>query len=75
MMWGEGWDWVALVHLVWWVLLILAIVTMLRWSVRSEGAPGLEAQQDRALAILRERYARGDIDKAEFEARKRDLAR
>ena len=28
---------------------------------------------DRAKSILRERYARGEIDKADFEARKRDL--
>ena len=29
--------------------------------------------RDEALEILRQRYARGEIDKQEFDARKRDL--
>jgi len=31
------------------------------------------SRPDTALEILRQRYARGEIDKNEFEARKRDL--
>jgi putative membrane protein len=36
--------------------------------------PGPSAGKDTALEILRERYARGEINRDEFEARKRDLA-
>ena len=44
---------------------------VVRWLTKGpRRAPG----EDRAIEILRERYARGEIDKNEFEARKRDLA-
>jgi len=33
-----------------------------------------ERRGDSALEILRQRYARGEINKDEFEARKRDLS-
>ena len=51
-------------------LLIVALVVAIRWLWRS---PGAGAPEDRALAILRERYARGEIGREEFEARWRDL--
>lgn len=67
---GAGWGIFGAVHmLLWWVLIILGIVVLVRWL--SGGGQG--ARHDRSLVILRERYARGEIDKAEFDARKRDL--
>jgi uncharacterized membrane protein len=42
----------------------------MRWLARQ----GRESKSDAALEILRQRYARGDINKEEFEARKRDLS-
>lgn len=68
-MWGAGGVVMALTMLVFWALVIAGIVVAVRWLVRQGEAP----RSDRALEILRERYARGDIDKQEFEARKRDL--
>lgn len=80
MMWGTdmvgwGWGWFGLVHMVlWWFLIILGIVVLVRWLIGSGGTGSRVGGSDRALSILRERYARGEIDKAEFEARERDLA-
>jgi len=46
------------------------IVLGIRWLARQ----GRESRSDPALEILRQRYARGEINKEEFEARKRDLS-
>ena len=73
-MWGNMMGWggggFGLGHLLWWVLVIVGIVLLVRsLSGRSRRDDG-----SRALGILEERYARGEIDKAEFENRKRDLS-
>lgn len=72
--WGGGWGILGSLHMIlWWVLLILGIVALFKLliggSSRSESATG-----NRALEILKERYARGEINKDEFEQKKRDLA-
>ena len=68
---GWGWGWFGIVHMVlWWFLIILGIVVLAKWLF---GGGGRSTERDRALTILRERYARGEIDKQEFDARKRDL--
>ena len=53
------------------VVLIVALVAAIRWLWRT---PSAGEPEDRALAILRERYARGEIGREEFEARWRDLS-
>ncbi len=52
-------------------LLVVALGAAIRWLWTNVPA---ERAQDRALAFLRERYARGEIDREEFEARRRDLS-
>jgi putative membrane protein len=69
-MWSAGGMVMMLMMLVFWALVIAAIVVGIRWITRAGRGVG----GDRALAILRERYARGEIDREEFEARKRDLS-
>lgn len=75
-MWGDGWGtaaygWLALMHLLWWAIVIIGIVGLVRWSLGSRrGKPGSE---NTAMDILRERYARGEIGREEFEERKRVL--
>jgi len=56
-----------------WILLIVAIVALVK-STWGSGASAGRRQENAALDILKERYARGEIQKEEFEQKKRDLA-
>jgi len=55
--------------LLWWVLLILGIAVLAKWLIGARREGG-----DRALEVLKERYARGEIGKEEYEQKKRDLS-
>ncbi len=72
-MWGMWGVWVLVmlaVMLAFWVLVIVGLVLLVRWLIGQGRAP----RTDTALDILRQRYARGEINREEFEAKKRDLA-
>ncbi|MCC7184338.1 MAG: SHOCT domain-containing protein [Rhodocyclaceae bacterium] len=79
-MWGDygmGWTWgiFGIIHMVlWWILLIVGIVVLVQW-LRTGRAEGGRGAASHALEILEERYARGEIEKAEFDAKRRDLKR
>jgi putative membrane protein len=70
MMWGAWGFGMMLMMIVFWVLIIVAVVLGIRWLV----GQGKESRADSALDILRQRYARGEINKEEFESRKKDLS-
>jgi putative membrane protein len=69
-MWGAWGIGMMLVMLTFWVLVIVGLVALVRWLATQ----GRESRTDTALEILRQRYARGEINKDEFDARKRDLS-
>ena len=68
-MWGAWGLGMMVMMLLFWGLVITGVVFAVRW-LTTAGAGG---PRDRALEILRERYARGEIDKEEFESKRRDL--
>jgi putative membrane protein len=71
-MWGMWGAWsvaMMLMMLVFWGLVVVGLVLGIRWLVSAKR----DAGSDAALDILRQRYARGEIDREEFLARKRDL--
>ena len=68
-MWGAGGFVMMFMMLAFWGLVITGLVLAIRWLVRQ----GRAERNDRALDILRERYARGELPRDEFEAKRRDL--
>lgn len=52
-----------------WVLLLVGLVVAMKWLM----GQGRTGQEESAVDILKKRYARGEINKQEFEERKRDL--
>lgn len=71
---GWGWGWGMLVMAIFWILIIATVVLVLRWLL-DQFKPGgtIPQREESALDILKKRYARGEIDKAEFEEKKKDL--
>jgi putative membrane protein len=83
-MWDEGWGWGHMIFgsvmmIAFWGGIIVLIVLAVRWlggSGHGSGhGPGYGPTPGgkSAVDILRERFARGEIDKAEFEERRRIL--
>jgi len=67
---GMGWFmpviWIVVIGLIVW-----AVIALVK-SINGVGGQGL-VKQASALEILKERYARGEINKEEFEDKRKDL--
>ena len=69
-MWGVWGIGMGLLMLLFWGAVIVGVVLGIRWLL----SQGKASESDTALNILRQRYARGEINQEEFEAKKRDLS-
>lgn len=80
MMWGHdgfgfGWGGMGIGMLLFWALIIGVVVVLVRGLGGATSAASDPGPRERAaLDILGERYARGEIDKNEFEQKRHDLA-
>ena len=63
--WGMGLAWIL-------GLIILVVVILIIAKVLNQDNTR-SSDRKTALDILKERYARGEIDKAEFEEKKKDI--
>jgi putative membrane protein len=70
---GLGW----ILMILFWVLVLVGIVALVKWIFTpsrdsTANTPSPPARR-KALEVLEERYARGELDREEFLERKRDL--
>jgi putative membrane protein len=64
-------SWVGpIVMIVFWALVVTAIVFLIRYLAHQSRS---STNDSSALAILKERYAKGEIDKEEFDQKRKDL--
>lgn len=61
--WGMGFGWIV----------PLVVIGLVGWAVVAATRSNRPHGGDRALAILKERYARGEIDRDTFESMRREL--
>jgi putative membrane protein len=64
--WGMGFGWFFMI--LFWALVILGIIALVKWLSGGSGA-----RPKTALDILQERFARGEIDQQEYQQKRRDL--
>jgi putative membrane protein len=70
--WGVGGPWMfggGLLMVGFWVLIVLAAVALIRWlGLGSAGTSGKSA-----LDVLKDRYARGELGRDDYQQMRRDL--
>lgn len=64
--WGTGWIWII------GIVFLIVIVWIIINSINRKNSP-LGTGSKTPLDILKERYARGEINKKEYDERKHDL--
>lgn len=76
MHWWNGWGWGHMLGMgLFWLIVLVGIVVVIVWLVRA-GAGGAHAPgEPSAEEILRQRYARGEIDAEEYRERLAELRR
>ncbi len=69
--WGPGFGWIFMI--LFWALVILGVVALAKWLFFAAGPRDFGSPGKSALDILKERYARGEINREQYEQMRRDL--
>ena len=69
---GLGMVFNMILWIIFWILIIVGLVYLIKWIVLQTKKGG-DMGEDTPLDILKRRYARGEIDREEFEEKKKEL--
>lgn len=69
-MMGMGWL-ISLLGTLWIIMIIAGMVALIKWLMGEIADTNRKHRSP--LEVVRERYARGDIDKAEYDVLRKDL--
>lgn len=64
-----------IVMIAWWAFIIWAVATGIRWVVRSASDRHPQRHMPSALAIAKQRYAKGELTREEYEEIKKELTK
>jgi putative membrane protein len=72
---GGGIEWIIIIlSFIFFILIIIGIILLIVWLVKRATDSGIEDKTgNKALDILKERYAKGEITKDQYESIKKDL--
>ncbi len=70
-MWGDHWMFGGFMW-IFWIFLLAGLILLIWWIIKQSQKSDFQSRED-ALDILKKRYAKGEIDKEEFEQKKRDI--
>ena len=75
--WHNGWmtggGGMGIIMLIFWIMVIAAIVLLILGAVSSRGPLVRNDKEAPAMDILKQRYAQGEIDRETYEAMKKEL--
>jgi putative membrane protein len=64
-------------NMIFWIIALVLIAALVAWFFRSGADSGVlagrSARRSPALDVLEERYARGEINREEYQQKKRDI--
>ena len=72
---GGGMGWIGMIFgFIFFILVVIGIIFLIVWLVKRSNYPGVENRaESKALEVLKERYAKGEITKDQFDNMKKDI--
>ncbi len=72
--WGDGMGWWMIIGSIWMLLFWGGLIVLIIWGIKKLTERGGGGGTRSALDIAKERYAKGEITKEQYEQLKKDIS-